>query len=367
MNRNNTILLLIAAAVVIIAGVGFLVVSSMAGQHAAPVTQTQTPTNSAGNASTSATTSAATSASTSAGTTTNGTAKGIFQFSAHNTAANVDNPYIQGTTMNYYWSQLEPQQGQYNWQIIDQDMQPWVTNHKKVILRVATSGWTAWDTNAGKATPQWVYDSGVQSVVEIDRSTHPAYWDPKFLAAYDSFIQAFAKRYDGSPNVALVEVGLGDGGETKVDTRRNNPQLLQQWTAIGYSDAVWMNTMQSIIDTYKASFQHTPLAVLPDSSFIGKTKGYSESTVVNYTIQKGLWLQDDGLETGRQLDGTWLTVPRVEEQRVETKQSGDSLADDLNAALNLKANYILIFTDDISNSANQSALQKASDQLMKQA
>ena len=358
-NRKVAVVALAIAAVVLVAGCIYLVFSSLTGQQAGTSTSRPTPIP--------ASTPATTPASNGGGTTTAG-AKGIFQFSSHNAATNADNPSLQGTNLNYYWSKLEPQQGQYNWDAIDKDMKPWVDNHKRVILRVATSGWSQWDPDlgSGHATPQWVYDSGVQSVTEVDHSVHPQYWNPKFLAAYQGFIQAMAQHYDNNPNVAAIQMGIGDGGETKVDTRRNNDNLIQQWQDIGYTDPVWWDTMQKIVDMYTSNFHHVPLAILPDSSFIGKTRGYGESMVISYAINHKLWLQDDGLVTNRQLDPSWMNVPHIEEQRQETKRSGDTLQDDLTAAINVKATYILVFASDINQPANAQVLQNAAKQLAQQ-
>jgi len=374
-SRKNAVILLFTAAAILVAGCGYLVFSTLTGQDTPPLT----------NHSTSAATTTPESTSTAIKTTNSGrnddnnkngnngnnntkAIKGIFQFSSHNAATNADNPAIQGTNLIYYWSQLEPQQGQYNWAPIDQAMQPWVAHNKRVILRISASGWTQWDKalNSGHATPQWVYDSGVQSMTEVDGSVHPQYWNPKFLSAYGGFISALAQRYDNNPAVAALQMSLGDGGETKVDTRRNNPDLLSQWQDIGYTDAVWWDTMQKIIGMYTNSFHHVPLCLLPNSSFIGKTEGYGESMVIDYAVSHNLWLQDDGLITSRQLDPRWLKVPHIEEQRQETRQSGDTLQDDMQAALNVKATYILVFASDINIPANTSILQETARQLAQQ-
>src|ERR1700686_2789716 len=71
--------------------------------------------------------------------------KGIYDFSSSNSSGSADKSYLAGDYLGYYWSQLEPQKGQYNWSIIDQDMSPWTSHGKKVILRISTSGWTSWN------------------------------------------------------------------------------------------------------------------------------------------------------------------------------------------------------------------------------
>lgn len=350
-NRRSIVVILFIAAVVLVGACVYLVFGSSGGEQGVTPKPGTTP-----------------GATTPAG---NGGAtglKGIFQFSSHNAATNANNPALQGTNLNYYWSKLEPLQGQYNWNAIDQDMKPWVDNHKRVILRVATSGWSQWDPSlgSGNATPQWVYDSGVQSVTEVDHSVHPQYWNPKFLSAYQDFIQALAQHYDNNPNIAAIQMGVGDGGETKVDTRRTTSDIVQQWQDIGYSDSVWWDTIQKIVGMYSSNFHHVPLAILPDSSFIGKTKGYGESMVISYAVSHNLWLQDDGLVTNRKLDPAWMNVPHIEEQRLETRRSGDTLQDDLNAAINVKATYVLIFASDINQSSNSDVLQSAAKQLAQQ-
>jgi glycosyl hydrolase family 42 (putative beta-galactosidase) len=287
--------------------------------------------------------------------------KGIYEFAGHNRSTDVNNPTLVGTSLVYYWKQLEPEKGQFNWNLIDQDMKPWVANGKKVILRVATAGWTNWDEAADSqhGTPQWVYDQGVASVTETDDAVLPQYWDPHFLQSWSDFVQAFASHYDGNASVTAIEIGVGDGGETKVDTHTHS-KVLSLWQKIGYNDQIWWDTIQRIIGFYTASFHHTPLALMPDASFIGKTQGFSGAQVVSYAVQQHLWLQDNGLiaDPDRTLSADWQKVPTISEQRYPTTQSGDTLQQDLQTALNQGATYILVFASDIQDNANQLALEQ---------
>jgi hypothetical protein len=98
---------------------------------------------------------------------------------------------------------------------------------------------------------------------------------------------------------------------------------------------------------------------MPDKSFIGNTSGYKEDKVLDYVVAHNLWLQDNGLTaTSSFKSDQWNKVPHMEEQRQETSQSGDSLLADLQNALKLGGNYILVFPNDIENSANQATLQQ---------
>jgi hypothetical protein len=287
--------------------------------------------------------------------------QGIYVFNGNNASTFSDNPVVAGTYLGYYWAQLEPQNGQYNWNLIDNDMKPWVNNGKHVILRVSVAGWTNWQPPAsGQGTPQWVYNLGVASVTEADGAIKPQYWNPVFLQNLSNFVQAFANRYDSNTNVSAVEIGVGDGGETKPDTYfKSNPKILQAWEGIGYTDQVWWSTVQRIIDIYRTAFHQMPLAVMPDATFIGNTPGYNEQLVLNYAVAHNLWLQDNGLVANRTLPAQWKRVPVVAEQRNATDLSGDTMQQDVQAALQNNAVILMVFASDIAKSANQLALQQA--------
>lgn len=285
--------------------------------------------------------------------------RGIYAFSGANTPDLAADPDVAGRSLVYYWAQLEPRPGVYRWDLIDKDMAPWAAAGKKVILRVSTAGWASWDKTADSAhgTPAWVYAQGVKSVTEKDGAVLPQYWNPAFLADLGQFVHAFAARYDGNPHVALVDLPVGIGGETKPDSEKN-PNLLSLWQSIGYTDPIWWDTVQHIIDTYAASFTHTPLAVMPDKTFLGNTPGYNEAKTLNYAVAKGIGLQDNGLLPGRTLPAPWGQTPVISEQRNPTTTDGNSLGAELQAALNDKATLILVFTADLTNPADQAIIHK---------
>lgn len=287
--------------------------------------------------------------------------QGIYVFNGNNASTFSNNPSVSGTYLGYYWAQLEPQNGQYNWNLIDNDMKPWVNNGKHVIVRISAAGWTSWQPpNSRQGTPQWVYNQGVSSVTEADGAIKPQYWNPVFLQNFSNFVQAFANRYDSNTNIIAVEIGIGDGGETKPDTYfKNNPKILSTWISIGYTDQVWWSTVQRIIDIYRSSFHQMPLAVMPDATFIGGTRGYSEQLVLDYAVAHNLWLQDNGLIANRTLPAQWKRVPVISEQRNTTDLSGDTMQQDVQAAIQNNAVILMVFASDIAKGANQPALQQA--------
>ncbi len=57
------------------------------------------------------------------------------------------------------WSFLEPQEGDFNWSLLDTPAQRWVAKGKKIAIRVSCSeSWLRY------ATPRWVQDAGAKGV-----------------------------------------------------------------------------------------------------------------------------------------------------------------------------------------------------------
>lgn len=285
---------------------------------------------------------------------------GIYNFSGPASVQMEKDPNIAGTYLGWPWALIEPTEGSYAWNIIDAQMQPWIEQNKRVILRVSASGWKKWwSPPLAQWCPDWVTAKGVATITDDDGSIKPAYWDPKFLLALQNFIQAFAEKYDGHPNIAAIEMGIGDGGETKVDTEKN-ADVLKKWEAIGYTDDLWFGAIKEIVMMYTENFKHTPCAIMPDASFIGKTSGLTMSSVMDFAVQQGCWLQDNGLVKGEVFKSPdWTKVPIISEQRNPTSSSGDTLDWDLNQAINVdKARIALVFTQDLTNPKNAATLAK---------
>ena len=298
--------------------------------------------------------------------------KGIFAFNnMANPSLFVDNPSVAGTTLTRYWAELNPAQGQYTWDVIDKDMAPWVAAGKQVILRVSTAGWTKWQPaqHSQQGTPQWVLDQGVPSVKANDGAIKPQYWHLKFLNALSDFVKAFAVRYDGNAHIAAIEIGVGDGGETKPDTTKDS-NVLSRWQNIGYTDANWWGAIQGIIMMYVEAFKQTPLILMPDASFLGGTKGYDESLVVNFAAKYSVWLQWNGLVSGAKLPGSFSGLPKNYPLLLEplnaAGQNNRKLADDLQTAMSfVGVHAVLVFNADLADPKNADALARVAAMVAK--
>ena len=113
--------------------------------------------------------------------------------------------------MRVLWNDIEPEEGEYRWDLFDTVAQNWIAKGKKIAIRIICCNQTE------TATPQFVRDAGAKGYwFEYKTNTsatgklpprwEPIYDDPVFLAKLENFIKAFARRYDGDPNVAMVEI-----------------------------------------------------------------------------------------------------------------------------------------------------------------
>jgi hypothetical protein len=284
--------------------------------------------------------------------------QGVYEFAGKNSSSDANDPNLAGVDLVYYWSQIEPQEGVYEWNVIQSDMAPWVATGKKVILRVSTSGAADWDPPySGDATPGWVYARGARSVHD-NGAKLPVYWDTAYLSAYQSFVTQFAAHFDGNPAVAFIQPGIGGGGET-LPEQNASPAAVSAWTAVGYKDARWKRTVERIAKYFNA-FRTTPVYPLVDRTFFDGSGRYFDGVMKWFRSVPNWGLQDDGLTQSQTLGPDWSGRPLALEQLVATSDSGDSLSADINNAVTvLHASYLLIYRSDIIDPANAAALAQA--------
>ncbi len=188
-----------------------------------------------------------------------------------------DFPGLSTVYLRLAWSYLEPEEGKFNWAIIDGPAQRWIARGKQIAFRITTC-----ETPVYFATPKWVKEAGAKGHYftpgKLDPKGpfwEPDYDDPIFLEKLDHFLAAFSARYDGDPNMAFIDVGsfgVWGEGHTFSSTRLRYPP----------------SVIEKHIDLYCKHFKHTLLVANDDFSFAG-------DEVIDYARQKGLTLRDDSI------------------------------------------------------------------------
>jgi hypothetical protein len=193
-----------------------------------------------------------------------------------------DFPGLNDIYLRLAWSFLEPQEGVYNWEVIDSIINRWVAWGHTVSFRI-----TCKETEFVYATPEWVKKAGAKGKFiehpDLDvKAWAPDYDDPIFLEKLESFHKAFAARYDGKPWVEYIDIGsVGEWGEGH--------------TAYSGWDDVPIETIKKHIDLFKRCYKHSVLIISDD--FIGQrdTDDGSDYEIYHYCLEKGIGFRDDSV------------------------------------------------------------------------
>jgi hypothetical protein len=272
-------------------------------------------------------------------------------------------PDISGRVLIYYWSELEPEEGKFHFSDMDREILLWTDAGKSVVLRFSAAGWKKWkEPWSQQGTPEWAFRKyHIRKVTEVDGAVLPVYWDEGFFRGLENFLKAVSAHLDENhlvSKVAFIEIAAGDGGETKPDTEQNKtPEeraaRLALWQKAGYTNATWYKTIAAIIDAYQRAFPTIPLALMPDSSFLGgdcELPGGEcrEKQVLGLANQKGLILQDNGFDRTHVYPTEWHNGrPLVCEQRQSATQMNYSLRDDLEQSVKAGCASLLVFRQDL--------------------
>ncbi len=200
-------------------------------------------------------------------------------------------PGVSTVYLRVPWAYLEPQEGKFNWALLDTPAQRWIAKGKKIAIRISCSeSWLKY------ATPQWVADAGAKGIffnlgggpAPQGRLWDPVFNDPVFLAKLDNFLAALAKRYDGNPNVAFIDVGsygMWGEGHTQMSSRQDDLEIKKLH-----------------IDMHLKHFPRTLLCISDD--FAGPTAPGKNFPITDYAFSKGVTLRDDSIMVARP-PGSW--------------------------------------------------------------
>ncbi|MCR4718647.1 MAG: DUF4832 domain-containing protein [Firmicutes bacterium] len=180
------------------------------------------------------------------------------------------------------WFILEPNEGEYNWQPIDNFLEKWDEIGGRCafgVMAVASSS----SNFSEYMTPKWVFDSGAESLKITYAGGRiqyiPASWsDPVYLKKIDDFSKALAERYDGDRRIAYIDIRTcGNWGET------HTLEMPSETPTISYED------IKNHIDIWRSNFQKTQL-------MINTTNWFYEKKKIEYAVSLGVGVRYDGVQ-----------------------------------------------------------------------
>lgn len=193
-----------------------------------------------------------------------------------------DFPGLSTVFLRIPWAYLEPEEGKFNWALLDTPAQRWIAKGKRIALCLTSSeNWMPY------ATPEWVRNAGAKGTFyefgkgRVDKGNlwDPFFDDPVYLAKLDAFLAAAAKRYDGNPNVEFVTVGtygLWGEGHTHMSSQQDS-----------------FDIQKIHIDLHLKHFKKARLCISDD--YVGHNKPGRSFPITDYALSRGVTLRDDSV------------------------------------------------------------------------
>ena len=200
-----------------------------------------------------------------------------------------------------YWSEIEPAEGEIDFARFDDLLARAREAGQKLAFRIMCAG-TREDY---MYVPQWLKDKGCRGFEYRYRGVGPKHWvpdmdDPIFQEAHFRLIEELGKRYDGHPDLDLVDIGsVGLWGE---------------WHMSGTGvELPSLKTRLAIIDTYCKAFPKTPKVML-----IGDAEG------MRHAIGRGCGWRADCLGDMGGFSKTWNHMERFYPQQIRRTGAEDA-------------------------------------------
>ena len=186
----------------------------------------------------------------------------------------------------FSWYEIEPDEGEYNWFLIDSALESWAAVGKKFAFGIMSAN-TA--TTEEYVTPKWVFDAGAKytrmtSSASSDGMTAasgqyiPVWDDAVYLEKISNLAKAIADRYDGDSRVAFIDIrSYGNYGETH----------LLRLESSG-TQALDFEGEKKHIDAYANHFKKTKL-IYPTAN------KSTHKAITQYAVERGVGLRYDGI------------------------------------------------------------------------
>jgi len=188
-----------------------------------------------------------------------------------------DHPMTSIAYFRVYWRFLEPEMGNYNWEMIDFALKTAHERGQTLALRIAPYG-RGTKINDDTDVPAWYRDMAgdkknetLPSAIRVDPE------DPKYALYFGMMITELGKRYDGHPDFESIDLSIvGPYGEG------------------GYSSKLSQKTRTALVNAYTDNFKKTPLIMLLTDEKTNKY-GISQANVgwrVDCIGDLGFWADD---------------------------------------------------------------------------
>ncbi|ASY76162.1 DUF4832 domain-containing protein [Pectobacterium polaris] len=152
-----------------------------------------------------------------------------------------------------YWDELEPAEGQYNFQAVDAIFE--LASQHQPPMNVGLRFMALDEPASGSKIPDWLIQKGIKGEWTPDKKTFvPDLDDPVFIEYSQRLLNAFGLRYDGNSNLAYIDIGLvGSWGEWHNTNFPTITPLIERYTSA---------QLDKYVEMYFAAFPNSPKIML---------------------------------------------------------------------------------------------------------
>lgn len=197
----------------------------------------------------------------------------------------------------FYWSEIEPENGHFRWDKIDEVIETARSRGQRVALGIMPANGSA---------PHWYRALGAKGFEYMperggSKSWMPDHNDPLYLEYMGRLVKKFGERYDGNPDIDHVDMrSLGHWGEWHFSFVEPRPVVKPE-------------IRKALVDIYLDSFHETPLIML-----IGGGKELA------YAVKNGTGWRADCLGDLGYFSPTWNHMRDSYQQSLDSANANDA-------------------------------------------
>ncbi len=211
-------------------------------------------------------------------------------------------PEVGNVAIVSTWAELEPNEGVYNWELLDQTMNYWVSVGKRITFRISTEPYLysttdgSWNYHGG--APKWLGDT-YNIPCTIKNAGADIYYDQSsaiYQQKLSSFMNALAARYKNNRYLDIVDLrGYGSWGEWHSGYNSFGSYSTRE-TALKNTIDTWYNAWnEKKILALSCSYEFLT-DMLPDCHSPSSYQQYKTWSAFNYALTKNkLTIRRDGV------------------------------------------------------------------------
>jgi hypothetical protein len=167
-------------------------------------------------------------------------------------------PLLLGLRQRYYWAELEPERGKYDFSLIDAHLKRLKGMNKRLVLTVADRSWSGRDPS--QVIPAYLLKepgAGGGYYAKLDKAGAPTWgvvarlWEPVVMDRLLALYAELGRRYDSHPNVEGVVVAETSPGFN------SKPE--------GYTKAIWAAALNRQIKQVREDWPSTNVFMYTNS------------------------------------------------------------------------------------------------------